>query len=481
MRTRLLKPLQLGVALIVAMLLLALAVLGWLNVRAQERLDIISAAFAQIQQLQRVGLQMTRLMSDEVAAIAPLTRDKVAAVARELDALEPMAAPLHGDTSQRLAKAYALLADVNRDPRVATARALGMMREATYEETSAGAKLLLELNADAKTEKRLALAALLLLPLILVLTLWLLRERIVEPINDLKGLLLRIADGDIAPVQTKGESQWLSPLLKNYNHMVARLHELERQRSERAASLESDVRAATAAILEQQTALARAERLAAVGELSASLAHELRNPLAGIQMSLANLRQEASSPAAASRLDLAIGELQRVTRLLNELLGQARHSPEPKQLVRLAPLVGELLELVRYQLPADLSLRQEIAEDLEIVVPVDGLKQALLNLVLNSAQALGSDGGSIVVAAESHSEFLCLRVMDDGPGFPAPLLSGEARVFTTSRAGGTGLGLSVARRFAREMQGEVRLSNRLPRGACAEIVLPALSVWQKAS
>jgi signal transduction histidine kinase len=481
MRARLFEPLQLGVVIVVSILLLALAVLGWLNVRAQERLRVVSAAFAQIQELQRVGLQMTRLMSDDVAAIAPVTRDKVAAVARELDALEPMPSALHRQTSARLAKAYELLADPNRDPRVATARALGMMRQATYEETSAGARLLGELQSNTKAETRLALAALLLLPLVLLLAVWLLRERILEPINDLKGLLLRIAEGDVAPVQSTGEGRYVRQLFENYNHMVERLHQLERQRGLRAASLESEVRAATAAILEQQAALARAERLAAVGELSASLAHELRNPLAGIQMSLANLRQETRDELTASRLDLAIGELQRVARLLSGLLAQARHSPEPKQLVRLRPLVHDLLDLVRYQIPAEVSLHQEIADALEILAPVDSLKQALLNLVLNAAQALGTGGGSIVVQAEAQTGFLSLRVMDDGPGFPAELTSGEARAFTTSRPAGTGLGLSISRRFAREMQGEVHLTNRMPRGACAEIRLPPQSVWQKAS
>jgi signal transduction histidine kinase len=313
-----------------------------------------------------------------------------------------------------------------------------------------------------------------------VLAIWLLRERILDPINDLKGLLIRIAGGDIAQVQSKTQSKWLTPVFENYNHMVARLYELERQRAERAASLEADVRSATAAILEQQGALARAERLAAVGELSAALAHELRNPLAGIQMSLANLR-ETTSESTGQRLDVAIGELQRVTRLLNELLAQARHNPEQKQILRLAPLVRGLLDLVRYQVPPEVNLRQQIDEELEISAPADGLKQALLNLILNSAQALAARSGTIIVEAEAQSGFLCLRVRDDGPGFPAAMVNGETRAFTTSRAAGTGLGLSIARRFAREMQGDVRLSNRLPRGACAEIILPAQSIWQKAS
>ena len=262
------------------------------------------------------------------------------------------------------------------------------------------------------------------------------------------------------------------PLHEQLNTVSARLQELEAAHRARTLSLEEAVGVTTRKVLEQQRELSRAERLAATGELAASVAHELRNPLAGIQVTLANLRADLGDGDAGERIDLVLNEVSRLTRLLNSLLDSARHRPEPPRDVRLAPLVDELLSLTRSQLPDAVRVETQVDPSLICRVPPDRLRQALLNLVLNSGAALGEKGGAIHINAATAGDRVQLSVADDGPGFPPEVLENGIRPFFSTREHGTGLGLSLVRRFAREMGGELALSNRVPHGAEVKLTLP---------
>lgn len=264
----------------------------------------------------------------------------------------------------------------------------------------------------------------------------------------------------------------LLPLFDNYNHLVERLTELERGHRARHQSLENEVRAATQTLLEQQRNLANAERLAAVGEVAAGLAHELRNPLAGIQMALTNLRGEVADPEQAERLDLVIAEQNRLTRLLNDMLAQARQAPEPARNLVLLNVVDELLSLARYQVPANIRLEHDIPNTMKCRLPEGNLRQALLNLVLNSAHVINGRAGNITISAERLEQRLLVRVDDDGPGFPAEILDSGIRPFATRREHGTGLGLAMVRRFVSDQGGTIMLANKQPHGACVTLSMP---------
>lgn len=239
-----------------------------------------------------------------------------------------------------------------------------------------------------------------------------------------------------------------------------------------AESLEAEVRVATRTLLEQQSSLSRAERLAAVGELAAGIAHELRNPLAGIQMSCVNLRSEVDDPDQAARLDLIIQELKRMARLLTELLEQSKQAPAPSKACDVSGLVRELVALTRYQIPAQIELSYAVPETLVCSLAESSLRQVLLNLVLNAAQAIDHRSGCIRITASRDTDWLYVRVLDDGPGFTEELLRGGVRPFVTGRTQGTGLGLAIVQRTMRECGGQLKLSNRSPRGACVTLQLP---------
>ncbi|CAI8949338.1 sensor histidine kinase [Methylocaldum szegediense] len=348
-------------------------------------------------------------------------------------------------------------------------RALKITSAMLDEETLERGRLAEEIALATRTEIALVFG---ILAAILLLGGLFFRRQILTPLNNLKELLLRLAQEDFTPIETARVDPILLPVFNSYNHMVKRLAELESAKRHHAESLEAEVRAATRALLEQQASLSRAERLAAVGELAAGIAHELRNPLAGIQMTCANLRDEIDDAEQAGRVELIIAELKRMGRLLNELLDHGRHTPAPVSECDVTALIRELVTLVRYQIPPTIKLDWAASGDLVTRLPGCRLRQTLLNLILNSAEAIGDREGSIEIRASRQEDHVLVSVIDDGPGFSVEILENGIRPFATGRPGGTGLGLAMVQRFTRDLGGQLSLSNVEPHGARVSLTLP---------
>jgi signal transduction histidine kinase len=347
-----------------------------------------------------------------------------------------------------------------------------ILDEIVHEEASTRGQLLATMRADALAELRTATGLFVALALLGLGGAWTVQRRVLRPLQDLQAMFRKLAAGDFGPVALTGVHPVLTPLFDNYNRLVTRLQELEDEHRSRAESLEKEVRAASETLLAQQRSLTHAERLAAVGEMAAGLAHELRNPIAGVQMALANLRRDLDDPQLASRLELAIAELERLTRLLNHQLSASRHVPEPSRRLHLRTLVDDLLALLRYQVPAHIRLAARVDDAIRCRLPRDRVRQALLNLVLNSVQAMGDEAGHVRVDAHREGERVVLVVTDDGPGFPPELVKAGSPPFVTHRNGGTGLGLAMVRRLAMDLGGQLSLENLDPRGARVRLELP---------
>ncbi|MFO1320637.1 MAG: HAMP domain-containing sensor histidine kinase [Burkholderiales bacterium] len=473
MKALVMRPFQLIGLVFAVTLLVALGVLALFTWTDFERIQTVRARVERTRLLQDAGTSLKRAEEDMKVRGSGREDDAwLRAVRRDFEHIPVLGGPVGPVTRERLDTLNRLLehAKTRPDPAIREARAL--VETMLERETQIQAQLLDTVFEDIRLERRVALAALVGFPCLVVLLLWALRQRILRPIGNLGALLSRLSEGDRAPVSLTGIDPLLVPLFENYNQMVTRLAQLEESTRSRTLSLEQEVRAATGTLLKQQQSLARAERLATAGEVSATLAHELRNPIAGIHVTLSNLRSELKDPGVQRRIDLVIAELQRVTRLLNGLLQQSSHVPEPRRTVRVCALVQELATLVRYQLPSQVRLEVDAPDDFSCPVPEDGLRQALLNLVLNAVEALPPAGGTVSIGIERQPDRLCFRVLDDGPGFPDDLLGGGARAFVTSRETGTGLGLAIVKRFARDLGGELAFSNHEPHGACATLTLP---------
>jgi len=477
MRASLLRSVALPVLVTAGLLLLVLAIMLVTTTRSLARIVPLQEHLTVMQRLNEQILSMQYVSLRGLEGETRISRDLLAGLTQAVGQLAAEPALLSPGSRRRIGQSHALLGDPGLLPTRALHKGITLLHEALAEENRAHAALLDSLHAQAKLEMQLAAAAMIAIPLAAMLVLFLLRRRFLLPLSNLNLLLSRLADGDFVPAQVEAVDPVLEPLIANYNRMVGRLAQFEAAQNAHRQTLEAEVRAATRDLLAHNRSLAQAEKLASVGEMAAGVAHELRNPLAGIDLALANLRQELGEADAAERIDLIRAELKRLGGLLNSLLEPARLTPEASSLVALAGTVGEVLALVRYQIPESITLEADIAADLHCLLPEARLRQAILNLVLNAAQAL-PDAGTIRVHAVRSEPWLELGVADDGPGFPEAILREGVLPFRSGRLGGSGLGLASVRRLAQDLGGKLRLDNLPQRGARVTLLLPCAAALE---
>lgn len=220
----------------------------------------------------------------------------------------------------------------------------------------------------------------------------------------------------------------------------------------------------------------KAERLAAVGQMAAMVAHEVRNPLGIVRGQVELLRERAGAalaPRERERLEEILAEIERVNRLTHEFLTLAREAPLDRAPVDVAALVEETAVAARLAAPAA-TVETETAP-VTALADAGRLRQALLNLVLNATQA-GGDGVTVRLEVRRSGGDVRMTVCDDGPGVPPELKDSLFEPFVGARAGGSGLGLAVAARIAERHGGRLELEPS-PRGARFALTIPAGEIW----
>ncbi len=218
----------------------------------------------------------------------------------------------------------------------------------------------------------------------------------------------------------------------------------------------------------------RNERLAAIGGLAASVAHEIRNPLAAISGSAELLAGSDLSSDDARLLDVVVRESARLNELVTDLLAFTRpKQPSPVDL-DLETVATEVRDSFAAD-PTNAKITVEIsAEEGAHMVHADPsqLSQVLWNLLRNAAEAMNG-GGSIEIGVFRRGQRIAVSVRDDGPGMPLEVLERAFDPFFTTKETGTGFGLAVAHRVMEEHQGELRAESRPGQGATLTVLLPA--------
>lgn len=218
----------------------------------------------------------------------------------------------------------------------------------------------------------------------------------------------------------------------------------------------------------------RHERLAAMGELVAGLAHQLRTPLAAALLYTSNLRQPTLAPADRDRVaDRAIERLRYLERLIADMLLFARGDSLGRQRFAVCELVSEVahtLEPLARARQIAFAARCDCA-DLTLLGDRKALGGALTNLTDNALQAAGV-GGTVSVHACVEADMVCFRVSDDGAGIAPEQLGRLFEPFYTTRAEGTGLGLAIARGAARGHGGDIAIASTPGVGSVFTLTLP---------
>lgn len=230
-----------------------------------------------------------------------------------------------------------------------------------------------------------------------------------------------------------------------------------------------------------QEALRRRDRLAAMGEMAASVAHEIRNPLNAIAMSAQRLRREfvpgpgrteSEQQELAELLDVLAGETRRIDGKVQQFLDFARPPQLQRQTVALRELVAALVDARRPLAEAHgLTLETDLDQAGTAEVDPEQLRQALDNVLRNALEATPA-GGRVRVAARSLAREHLLEVADTGPGIPPEALPRLFDLYFTTKAEGTGVGLAVTQQVTAAHGGTVEVDSRPGQGARFTLRLP---------
>ncbi len=255
---------------------------------------------------------------------------------------------------------------------------------------------------------------------------------VARPIEDLARQAQALPSGDVRPV---GGGPELDHLVDALNRMLAEVR--------------------------------RSERLGAMGQMAAGVAHEIRNPLSSIKLTVQMLREGASKDRDS--YDLVLREIERLELTTAELAGASQ--PLRKEPARLEAIADEVLDLMRRRLEhLGVRVEKRYAPAPEVSVDVARFKRCVMNLVLNGAQAMPS-GGPLTVEVGARNGAVRLAVTDQGTGVPEALGERIFDPFVTTKEDGVGLGLALTKRIVEDHGGKIGF-DRAARGTTFWIEIP---------
>ena len=222
-----------------------------------------------------------------------------------------------------------------------------------------------------------------------------------------------------------------------------------------------------------------AERLAELGTLTGGLAHEIKNPLSTIQLNLQLLREDLDPDhpghtRLVSRLNTVQKEVSRLRDILEDFMRFAGKLELDRRQIDVAALMEELVDFFTPQAQANRVQLRLRKPERPLVAPVDErlLKQAVLNLMINAVQAMPEVGGEILLSAHPDGDWAVLEVADTGRGIEPEALGRIFQAYYSTKPGGTGLGLALAKRMVDEHGGQISATSEVGKGTMFRIELP---------
>ena len=322
--------------------------------------------------------------------------------------------------------------------------------------------------AKALLAGKLATAAVPSLIALLSIAWWLLGREVVDPLQRLVRAMRRAAarEGPVV-VADEGRPDEVGVAARGFDATLAALHASTRE-------------------LEQVYAdrMVRADRFAAVGEMATGLAHEIRNPLAGLSGALELLAEDL---AAAPQAEVVQEMRHQVTRLTQTMEGLLRFARPPRARLRktdLDAVLENVLFLVRQQRTGKAAVQVERRSS-PLLPKVDGdpalLEQVFLNVCLNACQAMNGAGGTLTVSSFQRGERVVVEVADTGPGIPEHVRAHVFTPFFTTRHDGNGLGLAISARIVAEHGGQIDFTCPPGGGTTFSVSLPRSATLEQAA
>ncbi len=225
-------------------------------------------------------------------------------------------------------------------------------------------------------------------------------------------------------------------------------------------------------VVQEEREEALRERLEMLGRLAAMAAHEIKNPLTTIKGFTQLLARKPEFAPYQSSFQLVEGEVAHIQRVISDFLMLTERPPEPASPVDLDGMLQEVLTGTAMQFP-DSGVRTALEGEsgLTVMTNPQSLKQILKNLVVNAYEAMAG-GGDLVVRRERRDGAIAITVADSGPGIPGDVLPVIFRPYMTTKATGTGLGLTISNKLAADLGGRLEVRSEEGRGSAFTLVLP---------
>jgi signal transduction histidine kinase len=298
------------------------------------------------------------------------------------------------------------------------------------------------MEAKRELAGTLALAAGAALVALLAIALWLLGREAIGPLQRLVAAMRRAEAGELAVVADEGRTDELGVAARGFDATLAAL-----RRSQ--AELEAFY----------QERMVRADRFAAVGEVATGLAHEIKNPLAGLSGALELLAEDlATHPRHAEVVGEMRHQVQRLTHTMESLLSFARPPKAKLRSTEVNATLEKVLFLIRQQCRGTpVEVEASLADALPLVLADPSqLEQVFLNICLNAVQAMSDRSGSLRVSSRlGEAGLVVVEIADNGPGIAADLREQLFKPFFTTKREGNGLGLAISARIVAEHGGHI--------------------------
>ena len=228
-------------------------------------------------------------------------------------------------------------------------------------------------------------------------------------------------------------------------------------------------------IVKMEEEIKRREKLAAIGELSASIAHELRNPIASMKGSFELLREGALPEDTRNRLmDIAVSEMDRLNGIVTDFLLYCNPRPPEMREFSLSTAAEEVADMLA-NMTEQVRIVKDIEEDVFITADEQKIRQLLWNLALNAVESM-TDDGEVVISLHAGAGTAVLKVSDSGAGIDEGDMDKIFYPFFSTKRKGTGLGLSIAYRIVEEHDGNIEVHSEKGRGTEFTVALPMNSV-----
>ncbi len=285
-----------------------------------------------------------------------------------------------------------------------------------------------------------------------------LAEKYTEPIKKIANASRKIAEGELVKIREVDRKDEIGVLVRSFNEMVEKLDERK----------------------ELEEKLKKTEQLSMIGQLSSGIAHEIRNPLNFLTLSIGHIKERVAESEIGDKedlkalLDSLLKEIYRVNELIHNFLFLGKTITLNREWVSPEALVNEALSIVKDKVRSGITMQIQCSENrLQVYCDREYIRICLINLILNAVQAIEEEKGLVMIRCGKEDSFSYIAVTDTGAGIESDDLQKVFEPYYSTKKFGIGLGLAITKRFIEEHGGTITLESTVGKGTTMKLRIPA--------